>query len=288
MNAPENVAPPPAADAAAQTPAALRKSDWSRRQLYALGGLAFDAVDLDEALMRVELAILRRERLFLSTPNTNFLMATQHDAAFRRSVLMSDLVVPDGMPIVWMARLLGLPVKGRVTGADLFEQFVQRSRTPAKVFFFGGPEGAAQTAAEHLNARGGVVHSAGALSPGFGSMDSLCSDEIIDCINASHADFLVVALGAKRGQEWIVRNLDRLNVPVISHLGAVVNFEAGNVRRAPSWMQKAGLEWAWRIREEPALARRYAVDGWALLGFLARVVVPSLTRNMTGRIARPE
>src|SRR6187549_3317799 len=84
---------------------------------------------------------------------------------------------------------------------------------------------------------------------------------LIQAINDSEADFLVVALGAKKGHEWIARNLDSLRTPVISHLGASINFLAGTIRRAPGWVQSIGMEWAWRILQEPALARRYWEDG---------------------------
>ena len=84
----------------------------------------------------------------------------------------------------------------------------------------------------------------------------------------------MVSLGARKGQAWIERNRARLSVPVVSHLGAVVNFVAGRLRRAPLWMQRTGLEWLWRIKEEPTLWRRYASDGWALLGLLLTRVLP--------------
>jgi len=84
----------------------------------------------------------------------------------------------------------------------------------------------------------------------------------------------VVALGAQKGQAWIERNRARLDVPVVSHLGAVVDFAAGTVRRAPAWMQRAGLEWLWRIKERPALWRRYFADGTALAMLLLTRVLP--------------
>jgi N-acetylglucosaminyldiphosphoundecaprenol N-acetyl-beta-D-mannosaminyltransferase len=102
----------------------------------------------------------------------------------------------------------------------------------------------------------------------------MSDDRIIQRINASGADFLVVALGARKGQAWIERNRARLAVPVISHLGAVLNFVAGTVKRAPSWMQRIGLEWLWRVKEEPALWVRYFRDGLALLGLFTTRVLP--------------
>jgi N-acetylglucosaminyldiphosphoundecaprenol N-acetyl-beta-D-mannosaminyltransferase len=102
----------------------------------------------------------------------------------------------------------------------------------------------------------------------------MSSEQILQRINATDADFVVVALGAKKGQAWIMANLDKLRAPVVSHLGAVVNFAAGNVARAPGWMQTLGLEWAWRIWQEPALWKRYGFDGLRLVELLVFKVLP--------------
>jgi N-acetylglucosaminyldiphosphoundecaprenol N-acetyl-beta-D-mannosaminyltransferase len=106
----------------------------------------------------------------------------------------------------------------------------------------------------------------------------MSQDHIITKINASHADFLIAALGAKKGQMWLRRNHDRLQIPVRAHLGAVINFEAGNVRRAPSAVRRLGLEWLWRIKEEPYLWRRYWSDGGTLLGLLLTNILPLAIR----------
>ena len=105
----------------------------------------------------------------------------------------------------------------------------------------------------------------GFYSPGFGTIEEMSPQHVIDQINESEADIVLVALGAKRGQQWIDFNHQRLNAPVISHLGAVVNFVAGTVARAPLWMQKTGLEWIWRIWEERSLFKRYWLDGQVFL-----------------------
>jgi N-acetylglucosaminyldiphosphoundecaprenol N-acetyl-beta-D-mannosaminyltransferase len=102
----------------------------------------------------------------------------------------------------------------------------------------------------------------------------MSTPELIDEINHARPDFVLVALGAKRGQTWIEHNLAALDAPLISHLGAVVNFVAGTVARAPGLMGRLGLEWLWRIKEEPALWRRYWRDGVALLGLFTGSVLP--------------
>ena len=227
-----------------------------------------------EAVSRVRSAALQGKRCFLSTPNLNWLVSCLNDSAFRRSVMQSDLSIPDGTPMIWVARLLGIPLRARVSGSTLFEILRRDNRGQLSVFFFGGPDGAAQAACRQLNRDGTGLNCAGYESPGFGSIDEMSTEAIIQRINASQADFLVVALGAGKGQAWIERNLERLNAPVISHLGAVVNFVAGTARRAPAWIQKLGLEWLWRIKEEPGLWRRYRSDGLVFLRLLLTRVLP--------------
>ena len=100
---------------------------------------------------------------------------------------------------------------------------------------------------------------------------------VIDKINASQADFLAASLGARKGQLWLHRNLCNLTVPVRAHLGAVMNFQAGTVKRAPTWLRTCGLEWLWRIKEEPRLWRRYVYDGSVLIRLLLTRVVPLAT-----------
>ena len=248
------------------------------RNVHCIMGLPFDAMDIAQAEHKVRAAIASRSRCFFSTPNLNFLMACREDAAFRQSVLASDMVLADGMPIVWLARLLGIPIRHRVAGSTLFEVLRRAPATPQqpqiKVFFFGGPDGVAEAACKAINADStGGMRCVGFLSPGFGTVEEMSAPPVLEAINSSGADMLVVSLGARKGQAWITHNLTTLNVPVISHLGAVVNFVAGTVKRAPIAFQQLGLEWLWRIKEEPQLWRRYFDDG---LGF-ARLLFTTIS-----------
>ncbi len=249
------------------------------RPVVALFGLPIDAVSLTDATRRLEQARLRGERCFLSTPNLNFAIQSQHDAAFRASVCRSDLSVADGMPLVWVARLLGLPLSERVSGSGLFEQLRHSRNKPWSVFFFGGPQGVGQQACLALG-KGDDFFPVGHIYPGFASSEAMSDPELLACINEAKPDLLVVALGAVKGQDWITANLSRLQTPVVSHLGAVVNFVAGTVKRAPGWVQKAGLEWVWRTKEEPRLLRRYVADGWALLRLMAGSILPLAVQSL--------
>jgi N-acetylglucosaminyldiphosphoundecaprenol N-acetyl-beta-D-mannosaminyltransferase len=244
------------------------------RDVHCLLGLPIDAIDLAEAERRIRAAVAARLPCFMSTPNVNFLIQSRSDDAFRNAVLHSDLSVADGMPLVWLARLIGIPIRERVAGSSLFEALRGGRGRPLAVYFFGGGEGVAEAAARRLGLGAKGVVCVGYQSPGFGSLEDMSSEETIRRINDTNADLLVVSVGARKGQAWIERNRPRLNVPVVSYLGAVVDFGAGTVRRAPAWMQRAGLEWLWRIKEQPGLWRRYLNDGFALTALLVTRVLP--------------
>ena len=271
--------------AAAVSPV-VRGTDYFR-PVRCILGIPVDAVSTEDARRIVEGAVERGERCFISTPNLNFLVSSMSDTEFRNSVIRSDLSLPDGQPLVWLARFLGCPVVERVAGASLFEQLRERCQQKLRLYIFGGPDGAAERAASKVNQQGGPLLCAGAESPVYGSVQDLSQDEYISRINDSKADFLVVSLGAKKGQAWIEENLDRIQVPVVSHLGAVVNLLAGRIRRAPPSVQRLGCEWLWRIKEEPILWRRYLHDGVKFLALIITRAIPAamLSRKLAGNRA---
>jgi N-acetylglucosaminyldiphosphoundecaprenol N-acetyl-beta-D-mannosaminyltransferase len=246
------------------------------RNVYCILGVPIDAVELLEVVRRIYVAITDAAPFLISTVNVNFLVNSAVNAEFRNSVLLSDLCPADGMPIVWIAQLLGIPIKHRVAGSDIFDALkaASRSARPLRVFLFGGRQGVAATAARALNDKQGGLRCVGSIYPGFDSVDDISGDAIIDEINSSHADLLVVALGAAKGQAWLLRNHHRLRLPVRSHFGAAVNFAAGTLKRAPLILRQLGFEWMWRIKEEPHLWRRYGDDAGALLRLLITRVLP--------------
>ena len=132
------------------------------------------------------------------------------------------------------------------------------------------------------------MHPAGHLNPGFGNVEQMSRPDWIQEINSRQPDMIVVSLGSAKGQSWIDRNLNLLNASVITNLGAVINFVAGSVNRAPLWMQRAGLEWLWRIKEEPYLWRRYLNDGLALARLLATRMLPLAVWQRLGTTPKAE
>ena len=212
------------------------------RKAYCILGMPIDAIEMPAVVREIRSAAEHGVRFLLSTPNLNFLVNCQQDPEFRESVLLSDLCPADGMPIVWIARLMGLPIKERIAGSDIFValQAKQPSDRALQIFLFGGAEGVAEAAARSLNAEPLGMVCVGALDPGIGTVEEISQNEYIDAINLSGADFLAVSLGAKKGQLWLLRNHQRLRVPVRVHLGATINFQAGTVRRAPPRLRRWG------------------------------------------------
>lgn len=247
------------------------------RNVYCLLGLPFDAVDMGTAAGKLRAFASEKKRCVMTTPNLNILVGTLSDPEFRDSVIRGNLNVVDGMPLIWIAHMLRIPLSERVAGSALFDRLwksdISSGRT-LSVFFFGGPEGVAERACQTINSSEGPLACVGSMSPGFGSIEDMSGEEVLSRINESNADFLIISLGARKAHKWIEHNLNVLEVPLMSHLGAVVNFVAGTLVRAPAWMQKVGLEWVWRIKEEPSLWRRYVKDGLALIRLLVSRVIP--------------
>lgn len=263
--------PPPRGDDDAKT--TKHTTDFSRRVVPILG-VPFDVVDMAQAAQRITEAIEARRPFFLSTPNLNFLALCQRDETFRRSVLQSDLSVADGVTVVLLARLFGRPLPERVAGSSLFDLIGRQLGKRLRVYLFGGPDGVAERAAQRLNEHTDTPCVVGWQSPGFGTVAQLSEPRYLQPISDSQPNFVLVALGAHKGQAWILRNLESLPNGVVSHLGAVIDFVAGSVKRAPRAVQALGLEWLWRIKERPSLWRRYWDDAVLVLPLVLRALFP--------------
>jgi N-acetylglucosaminyldiphosphoundecaprenol N-acetyl-beta-D-mannosaminyltransferase len=267
----------------------LAQSNLSR-EVYCILGVPIDAIDLSTVVRKLEIAAADHATLLVSTPNLNFLVNSISDAEFRQSLLDSDLCPPDGTPIIWIARLLGLPIAQRAAGADLLDRLRTNAGAgrPLTLFLFGGAKGVADAAARAINGTTGSLGCVGSLDPGFGEVNELSQDNIIQAVNSSGADFLVVSLGAKKGQLWLQRNHHRLTIPIRAHLGAAIGFQAGVIKRAPPLVRAWGLEWLWRIKEENHLWKRYQHDGLVLLQLLITRVLPLAAstrwRQLTARL----
>jgi len=184
--------------------------------------------------------------------------------------------LPDGMPLVWIGKLFGLPVS-RTCGPDLFEKVMLESpRTGLKHFLFGGKEGVAEKVADVFRARAPGIEIVGTYCPPFRQMTESEDAAVVEMILQSGADIVWVGMSSPKQDIWMDTHLDRLPLCMIG-VGAAFDFHSGAVRRAPQWMQKAGLEWLHRLITEPRrLWRRYLVMApkfiWLMIFDLIRPV----------------
>ncbi len=201
---------------------------------------------------------------YVVTPNVDHIVTLQDDAAFRTAYRDAALVLADGQPLVWAARLLGRPLPERVAGSDLVPTVLERANAhrDVGVFLLGAAPHVAARAADLIGERWPNLRLAGRLSPDFGfETDPGRNDEICAMIERCKPDLLIVALGAPRQECWIWRHRHRLRARVALCTGAAIDFLVGERARAPRRMQSLGLEWLHRLCSEPArLGPRYARD----------------------------
>lgn len=222
-----------------------------------------DNFAMNEAVRAIEEFTEKENPAFIVTPNVDHIMRLQDDAEFKKIYENADLVLADGMPLLWAARFLGTPLKEKISGSDLFPKLCEvAAKNGYKLFFLGGRPGAALKAAKDLRDRHPNIQIVGIYSPPFGfENDKEENDKIVKMIKDVKPDILFVGLGAPKQEKWIYKYRNVYQVPVSIGIGVSFEFVAGMVKRAPLWMQKAGLEWLWRIFMEPKrLWKRYLID----------------------------
>jgi N-acetylglucosaminyldiphosphoundecaprenol N-acetyl-beta-D-mannosaminyltransferase len=266
--------------------AELRPSPEARPRID-LGGTLVDRVDREEAVKRISAFLWSGRPHQIVTVNLDFLSIAERDQRFRLLINSSDLAVADGMPLVWLSRLRGEALAERVAGVELVDDSCRiAAQTGHGVFLLGAAPGVAEIAAERLTERHPGLRIVGTYSPDRAALSKRKENErIVRMIQQAKPGFLFVALGAPRQDRWIRAHLQELNVPVSMGVGCVFDLLAGVSSRAPSWMQTAGLEWAYRLVREPRrLWRRYILNDLPLFGRLllsgrrpagAPVVVPT-------------
>lgn len=217
-------------------------------------GVRVDNVTMQEALARLHAMVLEGNPHQVVTVNPEFIMRAQVDEAFRQVLEEADLAIPDGQGLLWGAKWLGQPLRERVAGSDLVPLIAQESaKRGYRLFLLGAAPGVAERAARVLMERYPGARIVGTYA-GSPSLEE--EDEIVARIVAAQPDFLFVAYGAPAQDLWIHRNQPRMRVPVAMGVGGTLDFIAGVRKRAPLWMRKHGLEWLYRLIQEPRRWRR--------------------------------
>lgn len=255
-----------------------------------IAGVRIDATPFDSVVDSIiARATANLEPAYVVTPNTHHVVLFQRDKLFRDIYRRAFLVVPDGVPLLWAAKLLGCPLRGRVNGTDLFEALcAEAARRNLRVFFLGGRPGSANTAAARLTAAHRSLLVCGTYCPPFGfEQDPAESERMVTVVRAARPDLLFVGLGAPKQEYWMSRELERLEVPVILAIGGSFEFTAGVFPRAPRWMQSAGLEWLHRLGVEPRrLWKRYLLSNSRFCVLVAQQYIAQLWSQLTW-FARP-
>jgi len=226
-----------------------------------VAGVPIDPVDMDGALSELRGALSARRQVQVATVNLDFLVRAQRHAELRAVLGRSELNLADGMPVVWLSRLLGRAVPSRVAGADMAPLLVAEAAAQGLgVFLLGGEEGVAQAAATRLVREHPGLRAVGWHQPPRARLEEMDNERLVEVVAASGAELLLVALGNPKQELWIDRYRHRLpSVAVAVGVGCVLDLWAGRVERAPAWMQRGGLEWLHRLLAEPRrLAGRHA------------------------------
>jgi N-acetylglucosaminyldiphosphoundecaprenol N-acetyl-beta-D-mannosaminyltransferase len=222
-------------------------------------GVGISAINLQVAVAAIEGWIARRERQYVNVCTVQTVMECRQDRRLQHLVNHSGLSTPDGMPLVWLSRLHGYRDAGRVYGPDLMLALCERSATTGhRHFFYGGAPGIADRLASRLKSRFPGLIVAGTHSPPYRPADAEEDRAVLDAINASAPDIVWVGLGTPKQDYWVSRHRAPLAAPALIAVGAAFDFHAGVLRQAPRWMQRTGLEWVFRLIQEPRrLAFRY-------------------------------
>ena len=239
----------------------------------ALGPVHFDNVDLAEAIARIDALVRAHLHAMVVTPNVDHVVRADREPDYAALVRRADLVIPDGQPLIWAARLLGTPLKERVAGSDLFPALCAHAAAAGyRVFFLGGDPGVADAAARVLAERLPGLRIVGTYCPPMGfEQDAAERRRTLEAVRAARPQLVFVGLGSPKQERWIATQQHEYGPAVSIGVGISFSFIAGHVKRAPRWMQRMGLEWLHRLTQEPRrLWRRYLVTDVGFLGIVMR------------------
>jgi len=251
----------------------MTEAAGDRRERVDILGVLVDRLDMTGALAAAAALIRSGGPAQVVTPNVDHLMRCRRGGEFARLYRDADLVVADGMPLVWASRLLGRPLPERVAGSDLMPRLCAlAAEHKYPVYLMGGKPGSAETCARILPQHHPGLVVAGWNCPDFGfENDPEVNGRLIEDIRSTAPAILFVGVGSPKQDIWIYRHRQELGVPLALGIGATIDFLSGAVKRAPAFTHRIGMEWLWRLLCEPRrLWRRYLVDDLPFFWLLAR------------------
>lgn len=231
-----------------------------RRVTAPVLGVPIDVLGWDAALSRISTWAAARESRYVCICNSHSVVTAGQDAAFGRIIEAADMATPDGAPVARMLRILGFPAQQRINGPDLMWKYCEQAALRGEsIYLYGGLPDTLALLQQRLKAAFPGLLIAGAYSPPFRLATAEEDEADVARINAAGAGTVWVSLGCPKQEQWMAAHRGRVNAVMIG-VGAAFDYHAGTIKRAPKWMQNAGLEWLHRLCSEPRrLWRRYLV-----------------------------
>ena len=239
-----------------------------------------DNLTMQEALEAIDKLIREAKSAYVVTPNVDHIVQLETNKELQDVYANASLILTDGKPLLWIAKWYGTPIKEKISGSDLFPLLCEMAAKKGyKMFFLGAAEGIAVKAAENLTRRYPGLNVTGTYSPPYGfEKNQKELDKIKSIIKKVKPDILIVGLGCPKQETFMYYHCKELEVPISLGLGASFDFEAGNIKRAPRWMADHGLEWLFRITQDPKrMAKRYLVDDHRIFSLALKY------KNMIGK-----
>jgi N-acetylglucosaminyldiphosphoundecaprenol N-acetyl-beta-D-mannosaminyltransferase len=214
-------------------------------------GVMISPVSMQEALDKIESFIRERSPHHVVTSDANAILRAQHDPEYAAIIKRSALVTPDGFGVIWGARLLNLPIYERVTGVDMVTGICERAaKNNYSIYILGAAPGIAPTAAQNLMQRYPGLRVVGT-QHGYFEKENISEEEIVRRIRDAQPDVLFVAFGIPKQEKFIARHMHEMNVPVSLGVGGSFDVYSEKLKRAPSYIQRSGMEWLYRVWQEP-------------------------------------
>ena len=227
-----------------------------------------DNLTMDETLDAIDSLIREDNCSYVVTPNVDHIVQLEKDEELKRVYENASLILTDGKPLIWISNWYKTPIKEKISGSDLFPRVCElAAKKGYTMYLLGAAEGVADKAAKNLMDKYKGLNIVGTYSPPFGfEKDKVELKKIERQIQEVHPDILIVGLGCPKQEKYMYHHCKELDVPISFGLGASIDFEAGNIKRAPRWMSEHGLEWLYRITQDPKrLAKRYLVDDMKII-----------------------
>lgn len=250
------------------------------RRLSTVIGAPIDAVTWPQALARIAAWAAGRQSRYVCICNVHSVVTARQDPSFARVLVQADMATPDGAPVAWLMRKLGVKGQERINGPDLMWRYcAEAAQRQESIYLYGGQQATLDALQHRLLAQFPGLKIAGAYSPPFRALTPEEDAAVVEAINTSGAGTVWVSLGCPKQEKWMAEHQNRIHAVMIG-VGAAFDYHAGTIQRAPLWMQRSGLEWLHRLGSEPRrLWKRYLVTNTLFIWHAMRQLAGGRSRD---------